>query len=132
MGFPSSRLKVQHIPDCTGQYDFNLFSQAGGTDRQSCLEFSSHLTVRPSVSSCEHTRKESRVAACFFVCIPHVLTGKTSEPNTGISYLYPVISFRGISLEPHIALSLQLKKQQRGVTSESANRSVDTAEAHQS
>lgn len=67
-----------------------------------------------------------------FVCVPHVLTGKTSEPNTGISYLYPVISFRGISLEPHIALSLQLKKQQRGVTSESANRSVDTAEAHQS
>lgn len=25
-------LNVQHIPCCTGQYDFNLFSQAGSTD----------------------------------------------------------------------------------------------------
>lgn len=35
--FPPPRLKVQHIPGCTGQYDFNLFSQAGSTDRHNLV-----------------------------------------------------------------------------------------------
>lgn len=66
--------------------------------------------------------------------VSHVaLTIETSEPHASWLYLYTVISFRGITLEAHIALS-QLKKQnvRVGATSEPANHSVDSAVANQS
>jgi len=102
-------LKVQHIPGCTGQYDFNLFSQSGSRKTQSCLEFQSHF--KPSMSPCGHTREESRVADVFSKCVSHMCSpSKHQSLTTAIISFYTVISLRGITVVAHIAL-LQLKKQ---------------------
>lgn len=74
--FPPSRLKVQHIPGCTGQYDFNLFSQAGSTDT---ILFGIPVPLHCETFNCVGA---SRVAAIFLcACFIRALHLKTSEPH---------------------------------------------------
>lgn len=66
--FPPSRLKVQHIPGCSGQYDFNLFSQAGRHRQTDTIWFGIPVPVPVpllqsfNLSLGKYQRGESRVA----------------------------------------------------------------------
>ncbi len=135
--FPPSRLKVQHIPDCTGQYDFNLFSQAGSTDRHNLVWNSSPTsTWDRQCLLVDIPEGGSRVAAVFFVshmCSPSKHLSLTPAITFLRCHIFQGHRTRG-TLMVHIALS-QLKKQNvkgSGRRHSLANRSVDSAEANQS
>lgn len=80
---PPFRLKVQHIPGCTGQYDFNLFSQAAQTQtlrhNRAWNSCTTSLAETFSLSLWTKPRGKSRVASAS--CVPHVLTVKTCGPG---------------------------------------------------
>lgn len=80
---PPFRLKVQHIPGCTGQYDFNLFSQAAQTQtlrhNRAWNSCTTSLAETFSLFLWTKLRGKSRVASAS--CVPHVLTVKTCGPG---------------------------------------------------
>lgn len=110
--FPPSRLKVQHIPGCTGQYDFNLFSQAGSTDRHNLVWNSSPTSLWDlQCLLVDIPEGESRVAAVF---VSHMCW-----PSKHLSLMPAITSLHchifqghhaGGTPMAHMALS-QLKKQ---------------------
>lgn len=111
LDFPPSRLKVQHIPDCTGQYDFNLFSQAGNTDT---ILFGIPVPLHCqafNVSLCWAIKGGSHFFFFFSsVCVFHTFSSspKTSEPHTTHDIFQG--HHTGGTLMVHIVFS-QLKKQ---------------------
>lgn len=106
--FPPSRLKVQHIPGCSGQNDFNLFSQAGRHRQTDTIWLGISVPVpSPTSSECQsltwgkYQRGKSwggsRPASHVGLTLKE--KRKTSEPHAAWKYLYTVISSRGITLE---------------------------------